>query len=246
MLSTKISEFFIKHQSKFTYIISGIIGALLGALSSLIVNCTLIEISINPFFSVYFGILFILIGSVILWRVRTGGHPKPYLLTGFSIMIIISGLLCFILEKNWFTSISAATKVPLYTILGVSVTFALMFSLVDILNYFCVCSSTSKPLVETELQVYLLAMCACLLGASFGLIFGLLDIEDEKLYNLRVALLRDQSYCYPIGSIIGALGAVANQFLRDSTPTEYQFDALKTSDDLDGLDDEDVLMDDRL
>ena len=33
-------------------ILSGVIGALLGAVISLTVNCTLVEISLNPFFSV--------------------------------------------------------------------------------------------------------------------------------------------------------------------------------------------------
>ena len=34
-------------------------GALLGAALSFVVNCTLVEISLNPFFSFYFGILFL-------------------------------------------------------------------------------------------------------------------------------------------------------------------------------------------
>jgi hypothetical protein len=46
-------------------------------------------------------------------------------------------------------------QVPLYSILGISVTFALLFSIIDLLNYGCACmqDETSKPLIETETQV---------------------------------------------------------------------------------------------
>jgi hypothetical protein len=96
-----------------------------------------------------------LIGGVILWRVRTAGHPKPFVLVSFAVLVIFSGILCFVLEKNWFSSIGAGAKVPLYSILGISVTFALLFSIIDLLNYGCTCcqEETSKPLIETETQV---------------------------------------------------------------------------------------------
>merc|ERR1712129_641312 len=45
------------------------VGILLGVIISLIVNCTLVEISISSFFSLYFGILFIVVGGIILWRI---------------------------------------------------------------------------------------------------------------------------------------------------------------------------------
>jgi hypothetical protein len=37
-------------------VLAAIIGALLGAIISLTVNCTLVEISLNPFFSVVRGV----------------------------------------------------------------------------------------------------------------------------------------------------------------------------------------------
>ena len=45
-------------------------------------------------------------------------------------------------------------QVPLYSILGISVTFALLFSIIDLLNYGCACmqDESSKPLIETETQ----------------------------------------------------------------------------------------------
>ncbi|CAE8642991.1 unnamed protein product, partial [Polarella glacialis] len=49
--------------------ISGFVGVLLGIIISLIVNCTLVEISISSFFSLYFGFLFVVVGGIILWRI---------------------------------------------------------------------------------------------------------------------------------------------------------------------------------
>ncbi|CAJ1329898.1 unnamed protein product [Effrenium voratum] len=65
--------------------ISGFVGVLLGIIISLIVNCTLVEISISSFFSLYFGFLFIVVvlefifanllgcssqvGGIIIWRI---------------------------------------------------------------------------------------------------------------------------------------------------------------------------------
>lgn len=68
---------------------------------------------------------------------------------------MFSGAMCFMLEAEWFTKLSPGTKVPVYTMLGMSVCFALMFSFIDLLNVAvgqCQ-SSRSKPLVDTPAQV---------------------------------------------------------------------------------------------
>jgi hypothetical protein len=54
---------------------------------SLTVNCTLVEISINAFFAIYFGVLFILIAALIFFRVWTGDHPRPCVLLVFAAMV---------------------------------------------------------------------------------------------------------------------------------------------------------------
>jgi hypothetical protein len=79
----------------------------------------------------------------------------------------------------------------------------------------CSASLASLRLSTSSAQVYLLVVSALVMGFSFGLIFGLLDVEDESLGHLRVALLREQSICYPIGAALGGLAAMANQHLRD-------------------------------
>merc|ERR1712137_810387 len=122
--------------------ISGFVGVLLGIIISLIVNCTLVEISISSFFSLYFGILFIIVGGMILWRIFSqesddciGSPVKRKPLAAFAFLIILSGLICFTLEQRWYHGLLPLMKVPLYMILGTAVAFALTFSVVDLVNY---------------------------------------------------------------------------------------------------------------
>ena len=52
------------------------------------------------------------------------------------------------------------------------------------------------------------------MGIAFGLIFGLMDVEDASLYHLRLVLLKEENYCYPIGLILGAVAGWANEQMR--------------------------------
>jgi len=126
--------------------------------------------------------------------------------------------------------LSYVAKIPMYTILGVAVTyvhgparvcvlpllqrlltvlhrFALLFSIIDLMNLCCgYCQSdNSKPLVETEQQVYLVVGTAIAMGMTFGLIFGLLDVEDAKLGQLRVELLREERFASFVYVRVGCL-----------------------------------------
>merc|ERR550514_469015 len=122
----------------------------------MVVNLALIEISISPFFSMYFGILFVLVGCLILWRVVSQETADPMQmkrlhLSIFAGTIIFSGFLCFLLDRRMFVGLRPWMKVPLYTVLGSSVSFAMTFAIVDVLNYvFGLCQTTlSKPIVES-------------------------------------------------------------------------------------------------
>merc|ERR1712008_337041 len=137
-------------------------------------------------------------------------------LAAFACLIILSGLICFMLEQKWYHGLSAMTKVPLYTILGTSVAFALTFSVVDLVNYVLgfLQSSVAKPFVESAAQVYMVLATALVMGGIFGLIFGVMDVEDEVSYQIRLALLREEHYCYPIGAVLGGGVGFANEYQR--------------------------------
>jgi hypothetical protein len=119
-------------------VLSGVIGALIGAFISLVVDSSLFEISVNGFFSFVFGVSLMLIGAMILFRVL----PQPgqsinavrMFIIGFSILVIFSGLFCFFLERDWITVLKPNAKIPMYIVLGTSLCFALTFSIVDLVN----------------------------------------------------------------------------------------------------------------
>mmetsp|Transcript_33794 Transcript_33794/g.102104 ORF Transcript_33794/g.102104 Transcript_33794/m.102104 type:complete len:233 (-) Transcript_33794:11-709(-) len=204
--------------------ISGFVGLLLGIVISLIVNCTLVEISISSFFSLYFGVLFLVVGAIILWRIFSqdagdgmGSEAKRKPLAAFAALIMLSGLICFTLEQQWYRGTSPILKIPLYVILGTSVAFALTFSVVDLVNYILgfLQVSVAKPFVESAAQVYMVLGTALIMGAVFGFVFGVMDVEDEVSYQIRLALLREERYCYPIGAILGGAVGFANEYIRE-------------------------------
>lgn len=125
-------------ESKMPLIISTIMFGITGSMVSFITNCTLAEISISAFFSLYFGIFFLLIGMIVSYRAYNSTENRM-LIGAFGLLILLSGIICFMVEKNWFLGISSHTKILLYAIIGASVTFSISFSIVDIVNMMMPC-----------------------------------------------------------------------------------------------------------
>lgn len=205
----------------FFFLVSMGIGGGLGIIISMVVNMALIEITISPFFSTYFGVLFVLVGLLILWRVNShdsGMHAqmKKLHLSLFAGTILLSGVLCFLVDRKQFRGLVPWMKVPFYTILGLAVAFALTFSIVDVLNYvlgFCR-NTVAKPIVESSQQVYLVLMVSLAMGVAFGFTFGFMDVEDETGWYIRVALMKEEHKCFPIGIALGTIAGFGNEYFR--------------------------------
>jgi len=75
----------------------------------------------------------------------------PLHLAAFAGLIILSGFLCFLLDRRFFAGLKPWMKVPLYTILGSAVCFAMTFAIVDVVNYAIgfFQSAVAKPIVES-------------------------------------------------------------------------------------------------
>jgi len=227
-LGTKIKSTNVTLKPGYIFVGAGI-GALLGIFETVVVNLALVEISISPFFSLYFGILFLVAGCLIILRVHnhdfvySDQHQKMYLM-GFAGTIIFSGFLCFLLDRRMFAGLASWLKVPLYGILGLSIAFALTFSTVDILNYIMGFwqQTVARPLVESTTQVYLVLCCSIVMGAIFGITFGLVGVMDEHDYMIQIALMQEQHYCYPVGTIVGALAGSGNEYIRQQQDYSYQ------------------------
>ena len=156
-------------------------GGILGAGVSVVVNNALIEISLTPFFATVFGLVLLLLGALMLWRKLYEQHESNVarlLVMCFSILVLLSGLSCFLLEKDWFKLIPARAKVPMYMSLGISLSFAVSFSVVDLLNLYADrCGRMRFPLVSSAPQIFLVLTGAVAMGAIFGLIFGAMDVS---------------------------------------------------------------------
>ncbi|OII75635.1 hypothetical protein cand_030650 [Cryptosporidium andersoni] len=207
-------------------IISTLVGILLGLIVSITVNSTLVEISLSLFFSTYFGLLFIGIGCLIYWRVSVTfqqvteeqGLDKRRFLLIFAGIIMLSGLLCFMLEKEWFTGLSPLLRVPIYSILGLSISFALAFSLVDVVNYISglIMGPESPLLISSRSQILLVISSSLIMGCLFGLIFGLVEDSHSQVHYINISLMKQKHYCYTIGIIQGAICGFGNEVLRVS------------------------------
>ncbi|GBE62182.1 conserved Plasmodium membrane [Babesia ovata] len=207
-------------------------GGIIGAICSLIVNCALVEVSTSPFFTLvclrplcftslqYFAFTFIVIGLVILWRLTVAttevdGKQRQFL-RYFGLMIIASGIVCFFLRQSWFTHSPFLLKVSIYTLLGISVSFALTFTIVDLVNYFISMFETSiaRPLVESKSQVLVILVIACTMGGVFGFMFGFMSVEDEAEYHIKLALAKEEAYTWPVGAALGTIAGFCNNYLR--------------------------------
>ena len=63
----------------------------------------------------------------------SAGKVQRYIVLAFGTLVLISGTFCFILEKNWMMKLGPAEKVPMYISLSVALSFAYVFSIVEIL-----------------------------------------------------------------------------------------------------------------
>eukprot|EP00347_Sterkiella_histriomuscorum_P014000 403362551 len=153
----------------------------------------------------------------------------------FSLFVFSSSFLCFTLEKDWFKGISAQAKVPSYCLIGVSVAFSFIYTVIDLLQlakdylqkqyytYFTPMTKSKQPqsqfsqqLIITNLQIYLLLSISFIIGALFGAIFGIVDVEDyyKNKMVLYVVLQTEISLCEPIGAVFGGFGGFMLEFLR--------------------------------
>ena len=205
-------------------------GGVLGAAISVIVNNALIEISLTPFFAALFGCVLLLLGSLMIWRKLWEQHEAfstRVLVLGFSCLVMVAGISCFLLEKDWFKTISPRAKVPMYMALGVSLCFSITFTCVDLLNAYHDRHSYDmrrRALVQTPTQVGVVLAGAIANGAAFGLMFGMMDVEDA-LSRLRT----EERLSAPIGMVLGGLVGGVNAILAYRSEANYgeQIDLLR-------------------
>jgi len=151
-----------------------------------------------------------------------------------SIMIILSGISSILLERDIFKLLSPHAKIPLYALLGMTLAFAILFSLIDIINYiagFCQ-PAYSKAIVDSKPQLIVVIILSCFMGFLYGVIFAVLDVEDATSKNFAYLIVKDIRLSVPIGVVLGFFGGLYNECQRQSGSTNYDnFTKLGTFDE---------------
>jgi len=204
--------------------VSAFVGMVVGVVIAEVVANSLIEISITYVFAVVFGIAFILLGFALTWRILKSVEDKQkrIFLLGFAFLVFLSGIFSFILENNWST-LSSSAKIPLYATLGISLSFALTFSLTEFINLglcdkCCNTDFETYPLIATKKQIFMIFSGSIVMGALFGILFGSIDVEDDDSHHTRFK--QNLLWSIPIGAIVGGAIGFLNQWFR-SQPREY-------------------------
>lgn len=144
------------------------------------------------------GFFFLFLSGIIAWRVVTFSQAaNRSALLALAATMGLAGLICIFYQRHWFFSMNAAVRVPIYTILGISLSFALTFAIAELMNYAAwhAVSFTSGPapraqsaLVQSPTQIFLLAATSVALGCTYGIIFGVTELGKNvfTLHTLRV------------------------------------------------------------
>ena len=183
-------------------------GSLFGLIICLLVDDALVEISLNVIFSIIFGLILVALALIIVRRMLTQPLTLSVgLVIGFAGLVLASGVCCFVLDRQLVQSLSPRVKTPMYALLGVALSFALTFSVVDLLNVNANWM-LHRSVVSSSTQICLVLVASICLGAYFGLLFGSFDVEDDRAFS--DAYRRDRMYSLPVGAAVGALVGLLN------------------------------------
>lgn len=145
-------------------------------------------------------------------------EEKTYFFLIASTIVIISGLLCLFLDESWTRNFSSFLKVPIYILVAQSLTYIITFGVIDFLNFVLsnFQSLNSLNFVETQDQIIALMVNCFASGMFYGLIFGLMDIEDDRYWKMKKDFLCEERLCLPIGVLGGFAAGFCNEILRNN------------------------------
>ncbi|CAD8108157.1 unnamed protein product [Paramecium primaurelia] len=173
----------------------------------------------------YFGFTFIITGLYILIRTKifmnnnTQWTLKQKYLVCFASVIIASGFICFCLyfDQKWHEGLNYFTKIPLYVILGVSLSSSICYLSIDLINLIFGLSQKVqyRTIVETPNQIISFMFISSLIGFLQGLLFSSLDIEDVENKTISFQLiLFEELLLIPFILVLGSIGGFFNEYLR--------------------------------
>ncbi len=231
-------------------------GALSGMAFSFVVSVSLVEISETSFFAVAYGLFFLLQSATIAGHVyreelpARGWDSHSALLAGCALAALVSAVACFLLDRRLIHWLPETPKVLLYTVLGATLNFCLVFSAAEIsgeIAHRCSASEQSHiassverggardsqakggaaargAIMRSHARVALLVAASLISGTFFGFMFGTLRIEEEAIYRVALALQQEAAYTYPVGALLGGVSAMLYQLLQLPLASDDQID----------------------
>lgn len=189
-------------------------GALLAVLVAGVLNSSLVAISSDPICSIFYGITLFILGWIRILRTlsenvdaSTGFFIGSFVDLGigfvFSCICTISSVLCFVLEKNWFVSFSAASKVPLYSVLAIALSYAFVLTTSDLILWTKSFLDKKESRQLSSFEQRLLSLTSVISGLYFGFEFGKMNLEDVSLAYASVALHILNSKDHPFAFVVG-------------------------------------------
>ncbi len=73
--------------------------------------------------------------------------------------------------------------------------------------------------------MHLVLGTSIVMGFVFGLIFGVMDVEDKQGWRLRDALINEEHYCLPVGIVVGGMAGYFNSVLRSNAHQRHDSNA---------------------
>lgn len=232
-----------------------IVGVTFGTFSAILVTKALLEITFSEFFSLVFGLFLFALAAVIAFRGKTVSEQdeelthetqhyiypenaqkkrtlkKSHLLYAFAALIAAAGLCTILVNKNFRLPLSPIAKIPMYSLVGVSFSFALTFGFVDAINAavpIIIRVPHSKPIHNVP-QIMCVFGGSLLVGLTYGFFFGCFDVEDDTAAHVR--LIEDQYTCMPISAVVGLLAGVATE-KYGRCPSSWIGDPRSTEEDI--------------
>ena len=218
-----------------------VVGVLCGFVTAFCVSQSLLEISSSEFFANAIGVFLLLLGSLLIWRVQheqwngsPGASAQRCVVLSLGTLVLMSGTFCFILEKSWMLKLGPTEKTPMYICLAVALSFAIVFSLVELINFCYAIRIASKdgnrsggentgvyydrrsssnvsnvaPIIGTTHQIYINLFACLFCGAYFGIMFSFLGLEDNE--SDHILIHKERLYTFPMGMVCGAMVGAAN------------------------------------
>jgi hypothetical protein len=131
---------------------------------------------------------------------------------------------------------TSGEKIPLYAALGMSFAFSLTFSFSELMaiapcDRCCGTNLEANPVFGTAKQIFALFATTLSMGAAFGFMFGLTDVEDDGFHadHFRTNAI----ISVPLGVGLGGSFGAINQWWRGQSQEAYEEIAESRRDQID-------------